>query len=80
IHPTNHYCFLGLIVDQKLTWKKHIAHTIAKGTEYILQLHCLSRTANRISTKLMCQLYITIAIPKFIYGTNIWFCHIYKEG
>lgn len=38
IHPSEHHHFLGLLVDQELTWKFHTGHTIAKGTEYVLRL------------------------------------------
>jgi hypothetical protein len=80
ILPTEHHHFLGLIVDQKLTWKHHVGYTIAKGTEYVLQLHRLSRPANGIPAKLMCRLYLTVAVPKFTYGVDIWFRPIYDDN
>jgi ribonuclease HI len=79
ILPTEHHQFLGLIVDQELDWKLHSAQAIAKGMKYVLQIWHLSRPTNGISVKLMRQLYITVAIPKFTYGADIWFCPIYKE-
>jgi len=80
IKPTEHHHFLGLVVNQELTWKFQAGHTITKGTEYVLQLHRLSRPSNGVSAKLMHQLYITVAIPKFTYGADIWFRPIYTEG
>jgi hypothetical protein len=38
IVPTDHHCFLDLLVNQELSWKYHTSYTIAKGTEYVLQL------------------------------------------
>jgi hypothetical protein len=80
IKPTEHHHFLGLVVDQELTWKFQAGHAIAKGTEYVLQLRRLSRPSNGVSAKLMRQLYITVAIPKFTYGADVWFRPIYTEG
>jgi hypothetical protein len=80
IKPTEHHRFLGLVVDQELTWKFQAGHAIAKGTEYVLQLRRLSRPSNGVSAKLMCQLYIMVTIPKFTYGADIWFRPIYTEG
>ena len=80
IKPAEHHHFLGLIVDQELTWKKHAGHAIAKGTEYVLQLRRLSRAAGGIPANLMRKLYLTVAVPKFTYGAGIWFRPIYMEG
>jgi ribonuclease HI len=80
ILPTEHHRFLGLIVDQELTWKHHVGYTIAKGTEYVLQLCRLSHPANGIPAKLMRRLYLTVAVPKFTYGADIWFRPIYNDN
>jgi hypothetical protein len=78
--PSHHTRFLGIIVDQELTWREHATYAIAKGTEYVLQLRRLSRTSMGIPTKLMRQLYQTVAIPKFTYGADIWFHPLFKQG
>jgi hypothetical protein len=49
--PSEHHRFLGLIVDHELTWKHHVAHAIAKGTGYVLQLRRLSRPTNGVSVQ-----------------------------
>ena len=72
IKPAEHHRFLGLIVDQELTWKKHAGHAIAKGTEYVLQLRRLSRAAGGVPANLMRKL--------FTYGAGIWFRPTYMEG
>ena len=80
IKPAEHHRFLGLIVDQELTWKRHAGHAIAKGTEYVLQLRRLSRAAGGIPANLMRKLYLTVAVPKFTYGAGIWFRPMFVEG
>lgn len=78
IQPSHHHRFLSVIMDQELTWKEHAAYAVGKGTEYILQLRRLSRTSMGIPTKLMRQLYQTVAILKFTYAANIWFHPLFK--
>jgi hypothetical protein len=63
IHPSATHKFLGVILDQELRWKDHIAYAIAKGTAYTLQLHRLSSTASGMPMKLTRQLYQAVAIP-----------------
>jgi ribonuclease HI len=79
IQPSHHTRFLGIIIDEELTWKEHAAYAIAKGTEYVLQIRRLSKTSMGIPTKLMRQLYQSVAIPKFTYGANIWFKPLLKD-
>ena len=78
IKPSHHHRFLGVIMDQELTWKEHAAYAVGKGTEYVLQLRRLSRTSMGIPAKLMCQLYQSVAIPKFTYAADIWFRPLFK--
>ncbi|KIK33807.1 hypothetical protein CY34DRAFT_98971 [Suillus luteus UH-Slu-Lm8-n1] len=80
IHPTEHHHFLSLLVDQELSWKFHTGHAIAKGNEYVLQLRRLSRLVNGILVKQMCQLYLTVAVPKFTYRVNLWFRLVYSNN
>ena len=79
IEPAKQHRFLGLIVDQELTWKQHTGHAIAKGTEYVLQLRRLSKPAHGVSAQLMRKLYLTVAVPKFTYGADVWFKPTFAE-
>ena len=79
IQPSHHHRFLGVILDQELTWKEHAAYAVGKGTEYVLQLRRLSRTSTGIPMKLMRQLYQSVAIPKFTYAADIWFRPLFKK-
>jgi hypothetical protein len=80
IQPVHHTHFLGIIMDQELTWKEHAVYAIAKGTEYVLRIRQLSRTTMGIPTKLMHQLNLTVAVPKFAYSADIWFRLIFRRG
>jgi hypothetical protein len=80
IHPSATHKFLGVILDQELRWKAHIAYAIAKGTAYALQLRQLSSTAAGMPLKLTRQLYQAVAIPKMLYAADIWFTPVYRTG
>jgi hypothetical protein len=73
ITPTATHKFLGVILDQVLRWKEHIAYAIAKGTAYVLQLHHISSTSTGVPLSLMHQLYLSIAMPKLLYAVDLWF-------
>ena len=72
ITPAPSHKFLGVVVDQELRWKEHAAYALAKGTGYAALLRCLSRTAHGIPTRLICQLYHAIAVPKMLYAASVW--------
>jgi len=73
IKVTNNYKYLGILVDNKLCWSAQEQHTIAKGTSWILMFRRLTRPITGISAKLMRRLYITVAIPKIMYGADVWY-------
>jgi hypothetical protein len=80
IQPSPTHKFLGVILDQELRWKEHVAYAIAKGTAYTLQLRRLSSTATGMPIKLARQLYQVVAIPKMLYTADVWFTPAYWEG
>jgi len=72
IMPAPSHKFLGVVVDQELRWKEHIAYALAKGAGYAALLRCLSRPAHGIPTRLIRQLYRAIAVPKMLYAASVW--------
>jgi hypothetical protein len=80
ICPSPTHKFLGVILDQELRWKEHVAYAIAKGTAYALQLRRLSSTTSGMPMKLACQLYQAVAILKMLYAADMWFTPAYREG
>lgn len=77
IRPSPTHKFLGVILDQELRWKEHVAYAIVKGTAYALQLRRLSSTASGMPMKLAHQLYQAVAIPKMLYAADVWFTPAY---
>jgi len=72
INPTPTHKFLGVILDQELRWREHMAYAIAKGARYAMLLHRLTRTSQGVPTKLTRQLYQTVVIPRTLYAASVW--------
>jgi ribonuclease HI len=77
ITPSETHKFLGVILDQALRWKAHVAYAIAKGTAYVLQLRRISSTSTGVPLSLMRQLYLSVAMPKMLYAVDLWFRPLY---
>ena len=63
---------LGISIDCQLSWKAHIAATIAKGEKWINQFGRLAHMNKGVSPSFVRQLYLTIAIPRLLYGADIF--------
>ena len=72
ITPSPTHKFLGVIVDQELHWQEHTAYATAKGVRYTTLLRHLSRTAQGVPTKLICQLYQAVVTPRTLYAASVW--------
>ncbi|KAI6016452.1 hypothetical protein BKA83DRAFT_4002678, partial [Pisolithus microcarpus] len=72
IMPSRSHQFLGVMVDQSLHWNTHAAHTLTKGTAYVLQIGCILSANKGLLANLLCQLYLTVAVPKMLYAVNVW--------
>ena len=46
---------------------------VANATNWVMQFCRLTRLSTGPSVKLMCQLYISVAIPKMTYALDIWY-------
>ena len=69
IQSTDKTKFLGVYIDQGLTWEAHINYTcnkISKITGVLL------RARNKLYTDAMITLYNTLALPYFSYGITLW--------
>ena len=72
ITPSPTHKFLGVILDQELRWREHTSYATAKGAHYAMLLRRLSKTAQGVPTKLICQLYQMVVIPWTLYTASVW--------
>jgi hypothetical protein len=80
IKPSATHKFLGVIVDERLSWRYHVNYAIGKGTAYTLQLCRLATAAKGLPMPLMCQLYTSVALPKLLYTVNVWFTPLHSSN
>ena len=72
ITPSPSHKFLGVILNQELCWREHTAYATAKDARYAMLLRRLSKSAQGVPTKLICQLYQTVVIPHTLYAASVW--------
>jgi Reverse transcriptase (RNA-dependent DNA polymerase) len=73
ITPTQSTKYLGVYFDQHLSWKTQHTHAIEKGTKWAAQIKRALRATWGLTLKHARQLYISIALPRILYGTDIWY-------
>ena len=64
--------FLGVIVNNKLTWKAQGAAALAKGQDWLSRSKQITMTTKGIHAKYFCQLYVSTAIPRVLYAADIF--------
>ena len=73
VNTVDRYRYLGIVIDDKLTWKRHEEKVIDNATKWVLQCRRLAKTDTGLSPYHMRRLYMTVAIPKMTYGAEIWY-------
>ena len=61
--------FLGVIIDNKLTWKDHVAHVASKVSR---GMGMIIKTRNYLNRKGLLTLYYTFVYPYLTYCNHIW--------
>ena len=65
--------YLGIQIDTGLRCKEQAQRAMANATKWILQFRRLTKQSTGVGPKLMCQLYLAVALPKITYGIDIWY-------
>jgi ribonuclease HI len=74
IEPSSSTKYLGIILDQNLKWKEQLAYVTGKGSTWAAQIRRLARPSWGLTPKAARKLYIGVALPRTLYGLDIW-CH-----
>ena len=69
IEQTTHIKFLGVIIDNKLTWKPHIDNVKTKISKIIAILYKMKNILNKKSLQ---TLYNSLLLPYLTYCVEIW--------
>ena len=69
ISAVNETKFLGVVIDQKLTWSNHINYISAKVSK---SLFILNRLVNKFNMKSLLSIYYSLVYPHLNYCNLIW--------
>ena len=61
--------YLGVIIDEHLSWKSHVSSIVAKLSKYVPIIYRVKDQLNTASLKL---LYNTLIYPNLIYCNSVW--------
>ena len=64
--------YLGVTLDSKLHWKKHVDEKITKAKRYITKVACITKKNWGPKPKLMRWAYLGIVRPMLCYGAMVW--------
>ena len=64
--------FLGVLIDQELRLKEHLNYTLCKGTKWVMQCGRLAKPTKGISAKYMRRFYLSVAVPRMLYATELF--------
>ena len=71
--------YLGLILDQKLTWNKHVDYKINQAKKCIMTCRRMLGKNWGLSPKMMFWMYTTIVRPIITYASVIWWCKVEQK-
>ncbi len=60
------------MIDQHLNWKAQHMHVIGKGTTWASQIRRIARPSWGMTLKYAWRLFNSVALPKLLYGVDIW--------
>ena len=72
VEPTDCTKYLGIMIDQHLEWKTQHNYAIEKGSKWAAQIRRIIRPHWGITPKYARHLYMGVALPRILYGTDIW--------
>jgi len=64
--------FLGVIVNNTLSWKEQAAAALGKGHDWVLQFGRLAQPTKGVSRANMRRFYLSIAVPRMLYAADIF--------
>lgn len=68
--------YLGVILDSSLSFREHAEKAITKGLRYVSLISRFSRSNKGMRARHIRRLYVSVAIPKMTYASDVWFTPI----
>ncbi|XP_072948186.1 uncharacterized protein [Epargyreus clarus] len=73
LHLVKEMKLLGLIIDNKLTFKSHVAATCKKAADIYKQLACAAKVTWGLNTEIVRTIYVAVIEPIVTYASSVWF-------
>ena len=61
--------FLGIYIDEKLSWQEHISYCKAKLSN---ALYAINRIRSFVPIKVLKSVYFALVYPHLMYGITLW--------
>ena len=72
VEPTTSTKYLGIYLNQHLNWKEQQANAAKKGAVWASQIRRLVRPGWGLTPKYARRLYTSVAVPRILYGVDVW--------
>ncbi|CDO77770.1 hypothetical protein BN946_scf185041.g1, partial [Trametes cinnabarina] len=70
VRPSDHHRFLGVLMDQGLRFKQHVASVYAKGSRLVTQMRRLATVRNGLTLPIVRRLYLAVVIPSLLHAAD----------
>ncbi len=68
----NYIKYLGITIDQRMTWNEHVTQTLSKALRITNTLSKMARNTWGIGTDQLKYIYISAIEPHITYGASVW--------
>jgi hypothetical protein len=72
IEPSTQAKYLGVIMNQTLSWSEQMAAALAKGMQWVACCRRIAKPTKGIPAGMVRQLYLAACIPKMLYAIDVW--------
>ena len=72
LEVVDHFKYLGIVFDSKLSWKKHLQYTAAKATKILAQFGGLCGLKWGLRSETSHFIYQRVILPTILYGASVW--------
>lgn len=72
VHPVEQVKYLGVILDQKLSWKAHVDFRIKKASRMFFSCRAAMGRSWGLSPKVMSWIFTAVIRPALLYGVVVW--------
>ena len=79
VKPEHSTKYLGVIIDQHLSWMQQHVNAIDKGAKWTSQIRRIVRIGWGITPKYVRKLYIGVALPKILYVAEVWYTPLHDR-